>query len=203
MIVTNVKIIMKQLKVSNKEKEKMDFLCLDIVNSNLTDWRSSPIKKDMLDDQQWLSQLFAKWELGSLLPLDSATKERLISLRKEIHESIVELNAGHSGQVQLKEINQVLKSVSLHPHLVYEESEYHIENKYNKTGWSFVIWRIAYSFAGLLANQDNNRIKICSNEDCDWVFFDHSKNKSRRWCDDKVCGNIMKARRFRDKKKNN
>ncbi|WP_114433064.1 CGNR zinc finger domain-containing protein [Phyllobacterium bourgognense] len=37
------------------------------------------------------------------------------------------------------------------------------------------------------------RIKICPN--CHWLYFDESRNRSRRWCDMNVCGNRAKARR--------
>ncbi len=37
------------------------------------------------------------------------------------------------------------------------------------------------------------RIKICPN--CHWLYFDESRNRSRRWCDMTVCGNRAKAQR--------
>jgi predicted RNA-binding Zn ribbon-like protein len=37
------------------------------------------------------------------------------------------------------------------------------------------------------------RVKICPS--CRWLFMDRSKNKSRNWCDMKVCGNRAKARK--------
>jgi predicted RNA-binding Zn ribbon-like protein len=37
------------------------------------------------------------------------------------------------------------------------------------------------------------RIKICPN--CHWLYFDESRNRSRRWCDMSVCGNRAKAQR--------
>ena len=39
------------------------------------------------------------------------------------------------------------------------------------------------------------RVKECDNETCRWLFVDMSKNRSRRWCDMKDCGNRAKARR--------
>lgn len=36
------------------------------------------------------------------------------------------------------------------------------------------------------------RTKICPN--CDWLFIDRSKNRSRLWCDMAVCGNRSKAK---------
>jgi predicted RNA-binding Zn ribbon-like protein len=36
-------------------------------------------------------------------------------------------------------------------------------------------------------------VKICSN--CHWLFVDRSRNRTRVWCDMRVCGNRAKARR--------
>jgi predicted RNA-binding Zn ribbon-like protein len=40
-------------------------------------------------------------------------------------------------------------------------------------------------------------LRVCEKPDCRWLFLDTSKNHSRRWCDMKICGNRMKARRFK------
>lgn len=39
-----------------------------------------------------------------------------------------------------------------------------------------------------------SRLKICPGEDCDWAFFDHSRNQTGRWCSMSVCGGRAKAR---------
>ncbi|MCL6580471.1 MAG: CGNR zinc finger domain-containing protein [Firmicutes bacterium] len=41
--------------------------------------------------------------------------------------------------------------------------------------------------------------KVCANADCGWLFYDDSRNRSRRWCDGRYCGNLIKVRRFRAK----
>jgi predicted RNA-binding Zn ribbon-like protein len=41
------------------------------------------------------------------------------------------------------------------------------------------------------------RIKICDNERCRWVFYDASRTGRRRWCDMSTCGNRAKAARHR------
>ena len=40
-------------------------------------------------------------------------------------------------------------------------------------------------------------LRECGDPGCRWLFLDTSKNHTRRWCDMKVCGNRMKARRFK------
>ncbi|MEA2308481.1 MAG: hypothetical protein QOI65_767 [Thermoleophilaceae bacterium] len=43
------------------------------------------------------------------------------------------------------------------------------------------------------------RLKACPNEDCEWAFYDRSRNRSSRWCTMAECGNRAKARAFRER----
>jgi predicted RNA-binding Zn ribbon-like protein len=45
------------------------------------------------------------------------------------------------------------------------------------------------------------RLKACPREDCEWAFFDRSKNRSGRWCKMEDCGNLAKARAFRERRR--
>jgi predicted RNA-binding Zn ribbon-like protein len=58
------------------------------------------------------------------------------------------------------------------------------------------LWPIARSASELLATGDLARVKRCTSDECDWLFVDLSKNRSRRWCDMRDCGNRAKARRY-------
>lgn len=44
-----------------------------------------------------------------------------------------------------------------------------------------------------------DRLRVCENETCRWVFFDRSRGGRRRWCDMRTCGNRVKARRHRER----
>ena len=51
-----------------------------------------------------------------------------------------------------------------------------------------------------------DRLKACP--DCRWMFYDHSRNGSKRWChmsaggpEGRSCGSIAKVKRFRDRHK--
>ena len=39
------------------------------------------------------------------------------------------------------------------------------------------------------------RIRICDNDSCRWIFYDTSRTGRRRWCDMATCGNRAKAAR--------
>jgi predicted RNA-binding Zn ribbon-like protein len=45
------------------------------------------------------------------------------------------------------------------------------------------------------------RLKACHRDPCFWAFYDHSKNHSGRWCKMETCGNIEKARAFRERRR--
>ena len=49
----------------------------------------------------------------------------------------------------------------------------------------------------LLTSADVARLRACAADTCEWLFLDTTKNRTRRWCDMKVCGNRAKIRRFR------
>jgi predicted RNA-binding Zn ribbon-like protein len=45
------------------------------------------------------------------------------------------------------------------------------------------------------------RLKACPREECEWAFFDRSKNRSGRWCRMEECGNLAKAKAFRERRR--
>ena len=57
----------------------------------------------------------------------------------------------------------------------------------------------AKSALRLVSPSRGGALKICPN--CEWLFLDRSKNRSRAWCDMAVCGNRVKARLHYRKKK--
>ena len=63
------------------------------------------------------------------------------------------------------------------------------------------LWPVAGAAATLLTSGQVARVRMCADETCGWLFIDHSKNASRRWCDMGDCGNRAKARRYRARQK--
>jgi predicted RNA-binding Zn ribbon-like protein len=64
--------------------------------------------------------------------------------------------------------------------------------------------RVADGLAGLLltvrdaqADGSWDRMKLCGNQDCLWVFYDRSHSRQGAWCDMASCGNRHKNRTLR------
>ncbi|HEY4026534.1 MAG TPA: ABATE domain-containing protein [Candidatus Dormibacteraeota bacterium] len=64
-----------------------------------------------------------------------------------------------------------------------------------------VLWPIARSGADLLTEGPLNAIRVCEGRGCGWLFLDASRNRTRRWCDMRICGNRAKARRHHERTK--
>jgi predicted RNA-binding Zn ribbon-like protein len=47
--------------------------------------------------------------------------------------------------------------------------------------------------AGAMIDGAWARLKVCPGTNCGWAFYDHSRNRSGRWCSMSVCGGRAKA----------
>jgi predicted RNA-binding Zn ribbon-like protein len=57
--------------------------------------------------------------------------------------------------------------------------------------------RLVAIAAAAMADGTWSRLKACQADRCGWAFYDHARNRSRRWCSMAVCGNRTKARSYR------
>jgi len=62
-----------------------------------------------------------------------------------------------------------------------------------------ILCEVMRSAADLLISNQLERVRQC--EECGWLFYDSTRNRSRRWCDMKLCGNKAKARRHYERVK--
>jgi predicted RNA-binding Zn ribbon-like protein len=46
-----------------------------------------------------------------------------------------------------------------------------------------------------------SRLKACANDECAWAFYDRSRNHGGIWCDMADCGNKLKNREFRARRR--
>lgn len=183
---------------------QMESLCIDFLNSNWRDWRGSGHREDRLRKTEWLQSFLEAWGLQAPLPhsTDDPQIAELVELRISLRRMVEAVARGEDiTSEDLAELNRVMAMAPSHQRIELRENEYWLEQVSNTKGWNLVMVRIVESFADLLVHQEKRRLKICDNQDCQWVYYDESRNRVRRWCDDKACGNLMKVRRFRERQK--
>jgi predicted RNA-binding Zn ribbon-like protein len=59
-----------------------------------------------------------------------------------------------------------------------------------------MLWWVVQSATEVMTSDELLRVGQCADDrGCGWLFYDTSKNRTRRWCDMRGCGNRAKARR--------
>jgi predicted RNA-binding Zn ribbon-like protein len=119
-----------------------------------------------------------------------------IELREAIAEILYARLDGRSpSAAPLRRLERSIKAARLQQQLRWKEERLEWHWRENDAG--LPLWALSLSAADLMLSDDIPRLRACANPECRWLFLDTSKNHTRRWCDMKVCGNRMKARRFK------
>jgi len=180
----------------------MDSIYLDFINSEFRDFRGRWVRDD-LQQPGWLEQFLVKWGLQVDHPPDAATLITLVVLRTFLRSLTEALVEGQIADHDLAALNAVLLKMPLNRRLVKDSEGYRLDMVPLKKDWDWVQAEIAASFAHVLADHDPKRLKICANTHCRGVFYDESKSRTRLYCTPDKCANLLKARRFRARHKNN
>ncbi|SDT49532.1 Putative stress-induced transcription regulator [Paenibacillaceae bacterium GAS479] len=98
-------------------------------------------------------------------------------------------------------LNKYLADSPFTRSIVWEAGALQMLESSQAAGWGNVMARITAAYAATLAHGELERFRICDNPDCKWMYYDGTRNRSKRYCDDKCCGNLMKVRRFRERAK--
>ena len=63
--------------------------------------------------------------------------------------------------------------------------------------------RIVLAAVEAVSDDTWRRLKCCAADDCRWIFFDRTKPGRGRWCEPELCGNRMKTRAYRERRRQN
>jgi predicted RNA-binding Zn ribbon-like protein len=158
---------------------------------NVVDW-AAHAKVLPPADADWLREAVRENPEMAEMLLRSA-----LDLREDIYVLGSEVAAGRPAPPEHVESLARAHALCLsHAHLAPFEGNYVWSWAPRKTPIEAVLGPISLSALTTLQQADLSRIKQCQGEKCGWLFFDATKNKSRRWCEMEVCGNRAKQKRF-------
>ncbi len=170
----------------------MKFLFLDLLGSE--------DKDDRLYDKEWVKGFLENWGLHVGTPGEEEIS-RLKTLRQAIKNIIFAVNGNRNvDEEDLMKIRSALAGSQMTFALTLPAGEFKLSLQPVKQDWDWALHQIAASFAQVLSSEDMKRIKVCENPECRDVYFDESKNQTRRWCGT-ACGNLVKVREFRKRQK--
>ena len=184
-------------------------LCLDFANT--ISWRQVPrqatdhlTRYDDLVAFAGQSKLLSPRQAADLLAHarrhPSAAQDvlqRAITYRERLYRAFSALAEGKAVPPDdLQQVRDFAVEALHHRRLARANGHYRWEWQWDRENMlERILWPIAQSAADLLTSAEIRTLRMCEAPDCAWLFLDHSRNRSRRWCDMKVCGNRQKARR--------
>jgi predicted RNA-binding Zn ribbon-like protein len=170
------------------------FAWLDLVNSQERDGFGR--LTDHLRNPLWLANFLRHFHLANSLP-PRARLRALADLREFLRGVAENLAAGRTLSASDLRILNAALMVPSRQKLFQHQNGFRAELFPVRSGWPCILSRIAASLADTLTRYDRERVKICANDGCRWAYYDVTKGRTRRWCNDRTCGNRDRVRRAR------
>lgn len=177
----------------------MNFLWIDFVNSDCHDHLGRGPDTDRLDDAAWTRDFLKRFGLPCADLHRPVSRQALKELRSLMQQIVATCRADRPlSDAQLTAINGYLGSPAVQPRLVRQDPAYKLDLAAVGGGTAAVQFAIAASLAEFLVEGNQDRLKLCENPACRWLFYDSTRSRTRRWCASN-CGSLIKVRQFRQR----
>ncbi len=171
------------------------YTCIDFVNSRFTDHTGSGEVFDRLESPEW--RLWYAQRCG-VTPERQPSRATVTVLRdlRDVLRTLLE-SGRPPGNSTLAHLNRFLGAPDRFWEMSRLQRTTHLNLRWRREDWPAVMSATVASYAELLTSGGIRRVKVCGNPDCTFMFFDKSRNRSRRWCESAACGNLVKVRAHR------
>ncbi len=187
-------------------------LCLEFVNTVSGKRGINPTERlhDYRNLVSWSRQvgIFDESEVKGLLAQAQQSPEQAervyrdaIDLREALYRiftAVAEQREPQAGDLAI--LNTVLARSLGSQRLTFQNGRYCLGCLRGETDLDCMLWPVAKSAVDLATSEEElKRVRVCeatADDRCSWLFLDETRNRTRRWCSMKDCGNRAKARRF-------
>jgi predicted RNA-binding Zn ribbon-like protein len=150
---------------------------------------------DHLGNASWREGFLQRWNFT--MPCEAAPEAALGQLRDLLQRSAEHVTAkGKLAANEVRELNATM-SVAVRRAVFQGQNGFEIQEIPERADWQWIQAQIAVSFARMMVDGAMERVKFCQDERCRWIFVDKTKGKTRRWCNERTCGNRNRVRRAR------
>jgi predicted RNA-binding Zn ribbon-like protein len=152
---------------------------------------------DLADPETLAAWLSERDLLTGDEPLSDADVRQAQTVREALRQLLLANNGAPLDPSAVETLNAASKSAEL---AVRFDPHGQAEITPIRTGIDAALGRLLAIVFRARAEGTWERLKACPADDCEWAFYDWSKNRSGTWCDMAVCGNRAKARSFRERR---
>jgi predicted RNA-binding Zn ribbon-like protein len=152
---------------------------------------------DAFADREGLAS-WVEERTGEDLPeIDEEAAARLKSLRESLRALLRGNNGGEVAEEDLLPLREAAERSRYRPSLGGDGQLSFAPTRSDLGGFEA---RLLLAIERIQSHGVWPRLKACPDQDCEWAFYDGSRNRSRTWCSMEVCGNRDKTRRYRRRK---
>jgi predicted RNA-binding Zn ribbon-like protein len=139
----------------------------------------------------WLSE---RGLLAAAKPVSREQHAEAIRLREALRALMLANNDGGGAPAEAwSQLERTARDGELAVHFAPDA----VSLASNADGLAGALSRLLVPVAAGLADGSFSRVKACRASDCEWAFYDRSRNRSGVWCEMAVCGNRTKVRAYR------
>jgi predicted RNA-binding Zn ribbon-like protein len=125
------------------------------------------------------------------------TYERALRLREALRSLMLANNGGPAAPEALAVVNGEIRTCGLSPEITPDGVRWPADE--SRTGNRL----LGTILGGVITSMTDGtwpRMKACAADDCNYAFYDHTRNRSGRWCDVSGCGANARMRAYRQRR---
>jgi hypothetical protein len=155
---------------------------------------------EQLPDVAALRAFVDRWEISDAGRLDRGSLDEVHALRDRLHGIF---QVAPEVEPAVRRVNALIGETRISPHLTdHDGFDWHVH--YVAPGTRLAEHLAAESgiaLAHVVAAAELDRLRICEAPDCARVLVDLSRNRCRRYCDSRTCGNRMHVAAYRARRR--
>jgi predicted RNA-binding Zn ribbon-like protein len=172
------------------------YLCIELVNSRFANYTGTGEVYDRLDMPGWRKWFLDRAGIPVKQPPTPETLDELRHVRTMLRELLEQRALPDPGA--MSGINGYLAASAPVWQLRRAGAGVQMGMTWDPD-WAAVIAAVLTSYGRLLESGAIDRVRQCANPHCTWLFYDESRNGTRRWCDPRACGNLQNVKAHRER----
>ncbi|HSI94087.1 MAG TPA: CGNR zinc finger domain-containing protein [Jiangellaceae bacterium] len=155
--------------------------------------------QELLPDVAALETFVKQYEISGVGELNDKDLKAIHAARRQLHEVFLAEGTEHAAEL----LNSILSSFTVRPRLTNHDGyDWHIHYfaPDARLGEHLIVDG-GMALAFVLTAGEQERLQVCAAPDCRRVLVDLSRNRSKRYCDSRTCGNRLHVAAYRERQR--
>lgn len=167
---------------------------VDLVNTD-----PAAAGQELLPDITALATFVKEYDISGVGRVTRADLDAVHAIRPQLREVFLTRDVAHAASV----LNAILAEFTVRPRLTnHDDYSWHIHYFAPNTRVAeHLIVDGSMALAFVVTADEHGRLQTCDAPDCQRVLVDLSRNRSKRYCDSRTCGNRLHVAAYRERRR--